>query len=73
MFTLNQPAIQNKYHLLGVQKRHFQISYDLTSTTDFPSSQKKEPKTSTPNSTKDFTCDQANEISIFDTNTDICQ
>ena len=26
---------------LGIQKRNFQISYDLTSTTDFPSSNKK--------------------------------
>ena len=59
-----------KYPPLGVQKRNFQISYNLTSTIDFPSSHKKKSKSSPRNSTNDSPCDQASKLSTLDTNAD---
>ena len=62
--------ITKKNPPLGVQKRNFQISYDLTSNTDFPSSNKKKSKPSPPDKNNDSNGDQASEFSTLDTNTD---
>ena len=55
---------------LGVQTWNFQISYDLTSNTDFPSSNKNKSKPSPPDKNNDSNGDQASEISTLDTHTD---
>ena len=60
-------------HPLGVQIRNFQISYDLTSTTDFPSPYKKTSKPFHPDKNNKSTSDQASELSTLDTNIDKCQ
>ena len=66
---MNQ-LITHKTPPLGVHKRNFQISYDLTSNTEFLSSNKKKSKPSPPDKTNESTSDQASELSTLDTNTD---
>ena len=68
--NLEPTDITKKNPPLGVQTRNFQISYDLTSNTDFPSSNKKKSKPSPPDKNNDSNGDQASELSIVDTNTD---
>ena len=60
-------------HPLSIQIRNFQISYDLTSTTDFPSSYKKKSKPFLSDKNNKSTSDQASELSTLDTNIDKCQ
>ena len=64
---LNQPTIL-KISYSRSSKRNFQISYDLTSTTDFPSFHKNKSKNYPPDSTNDSPCDQASELSTLNTN-----
>ena len=69
-YRINEPTdYSKKKPTLGVQKRNFQMSYDLTLTTDLPSSNKKS-KPSSPDKKNESTSDQASELSTLDTNTD---
>ena len=66
---MNQLAT-HKNPPLGVQKRKFQISYDLTLNTEFPSSTKNKSKPFPPDKNNESTSGQACELSTLDTHTD---